>query len=226
MVRALGRKIIAPNGRILERVSFCFTQGLVEGRLGITRRMPGGTDTIVYSSVLKIGNRFIPVVLKFWMEDLKLASQTIGIHNNYIALAKLRKLGLISTIKVPTLFFSFIETEEGELISLLTDKRVTQRIIREIGAINNQLAILEDIRKGRNVETIDNTNENYVPEELISGVSSDLKRIRTKIPTGDPMGNDLLLMQALIIAQSVPPEVWIADIDKLKPIYWPKKQST
>jgi len=170
-----------------------------------------GGSTRVDRSEMIVGGKHHQVVLKFWLEDLVLMSTVLNIHNNYITLKRLQDRHLISTLKVPILYRSFVETEEGLLVPLPAQSYViTSR--PEMGAANNSLLVMEDISSGGAFQISDGLGK-FQPEQM-KKIFEEFEVIYL-LMNGDESTKRMLLSLTILRKMSEPQEPYIGDIDKL-----------
>jgi|GEM_PF-2130338 hypothetical protein len=174
-----------------------------------------GGSTDVFQSTLIVGQMEKPVVLKVWREECILTSMALNLHNNYLALQRLKTRNLIRTAHIPIIYYSFVETEDGNLILLPADKYIEDVKRPPVGAVKNQLMVVQDISLGGKFEIKDGMYT--IASDQTRGVLADFDTL------ADLIGGDLnsirtFLSLTPITVMDDPRRTYLADIDKIKRI--------
>lgn len=177
-----------------------------------------GSSTYVYRTILKSRKNDIPVVLKCWKDEDVLTSMALTVHNNYLALQKMKARSMLSTVLIPVLYRSFLESDDGLLIELPPDKYVTDETNPKIGTVKNQLLLMQDISENGRFELRDRIDA--VPEDQKRGLVRDFEVI-AKMMGGCMETLFSYLAMTPITTMSKPKRIFIADIDKLRAIPYP-----
>ncbi len=179
------------------------------------------STTTVFSSRLHVNKTIsVPVVLKFWNTDNRPSQESLRVHNLYVAIRRLRERREITTLIVPTVYFSFLDLRDGRVLVLPTSAQ-TKEDNPELPVIRNQLVVVDDLAEGKGYKVITVSSDRLIPSELREGVERDIARIlryTTKREHGDQKAD---LFESLFVIESNPPRVAIGDVDKLDPINVP-----
>ena len=172
------RRTIRPidTRRVRGDIVLKFQACMAEGRMGraslgeVTPLISGGTTT-VHKSLLTNGAGEIPVVLKIWTRDHRPGRYPLRVHNNYVALKRLKEEGALELFDVPEIHFSVLELIDGRLLILPRYAQIDETS-EAVRVIRNQLVVFDYLDLG---PTLDGTKN--IPPELIERFERELELI-------------------------------------------------